>query len=84
MISDEVLEAAAAANYEARTGKKWSVASTVWKALERSWMLRSLEAAAPHMLADAWDEGEQSGAMNHAAEEYPEAKDITNPYRSQA
>jgi hypothetical protein len=43
-----------------------------------------LEAAAPHMLAAAWDEGEQAGAMNHAAEEYPEVKDITNPHRSQA
>lgn len=35
-------------------------------------------------LARAWDEGEQAGAMNHAAEECPEVQDITNPYRSQA
>jgi hypothetical protein len=45
--------------------------------------VKAVEAAAPHMLAEAWDEGEEAGVLNHAAEEYPELEQITNPHRSQ-
>jgi hypothetical protein len=61
-------------------------AEAVEAAVHRSWHLEIttsdvreiLEAAAPHMLAGVWDEGERAGvdAMN--------GKIRTNPYRSQA
>lgn len=41
-----------------------------------------LLAAAQPLMAIAWEEGEHAGAMNHAAEEYPDVPTITNPYRT--
>jgi hypothetical protein len=41
-----------------------------------------LERELENAKADAWDEGEQSGYVNHAAE--PFGGEYTNPYRSQA
>lgn len=80
MISDKAVEVALDAYLEYRATRGPGNALNM--------MREALEAAAPHMLAgakvEAWCEGEQAGAMNHAAEEYPELPTITNPYRSQA
>lgn len=40
-----------------------------------------LEAAAPHLMAQAWDEGERSGYANSVALEYG-LRQSPNPYRS--
>jgi hypothetical protein len=67
-ISDEAVEAAA-------------------KAISRSLGLNltdqarlALEAAAPHMLANAWDEGNIAGVFDLPSEQHA----TPNPYRSQA
>jgi hypothetical protein len=82
MISDEAVEAAAMANYQARTGKEWSDAPNGEQAIERSWMRAALEAAAPHIVreaqAEAWSEGAHFGGL------YPVVFRNDNPYRSQA
>jgi hypothetical protein len=79
-IPDEAVEAAAKVLCE----QMWENAHEKQRAYAREEARLALEAAAQYIAAEAWDEGEQAGAMNHAAEEYPEVKDITNPYRSQA
>ena len=32
-------------------------------------------------LAQAWEEGEQAGGINHASEDFPSLPTMTNPYR---
>lgn len=82
MISDEAVEAAAIANYEARTGKQWSDAPNGEQAIERSWMRRTLEAAAPYMLADAWDAGGEAAIEREHTYGAEEKAKFSNPYRS--
>jgi hypothetical protein len=50
-ISDDAVEAAAKANYEARTGKEWRFLDNFQRPIEISWMRRTLEAAAPILLS---------------------------------
>lgn len=75
-ITDEAVEAAAAANFGSKRG--WADAGDAYKAAARAQARRMLEAAAPYMLARAWNEG------------YDYHRGITpdgltgNPYRSQA
>lgn len=45
-------------------------------------MRAALKAAAPHMLAAAWDEGEEAGGLNRGLEEYPHLEQAANPYRT--
>jgi hypothetical protein len=45
---------------------------------------RALEAAAPHMLKEAWDDGAEAGSDNQCAWDgwrYSKGYPITNPYR---
>lgn len=44
----------------------------------------ALEAAAPHMLAEAWGEGEAAGQDNAASNRGYNIEHKYNPYRSQA
>lgn len=41
---------------------------------------RALEAAAPHMMASAWEEGESAGWVNCYADMDPSLPAETNPY----
>lgn len=81
MISNEAVEAAARAAYNLTHTTKWVQLSLGYK---RELMLTAraaLEAAAPHMLAEAWMEGEAAGYVNHAAEH--RGDEYANPYRMQ-
>lgn len=66
-ISDEAVEAAKKVAFE-RYGSK----------PDTTYLRTILEAAAPHMLADAWDEG------TNAPRDYNGWVVQSNPYRSQA
>lgn len=51
-------------------------------AQHRQALQAALEAAAPHMLATAWDQGELAGSAKKVLEgEYPQLGLTTNPYR---
>lgn len=41
----------------------------------------ALEAAAPLLMAQAWDEGEEAGYANAKAEDWPTFPQHSNPYR---
>ena len=68
-VPDEAVEAAL---------KAWSGTPLGGDAL-----MNALEAAAPHLMAQAWEEGEHAGYMNRSAEERHGLEPHTNPYRSQ-
>lgn len=72
-IPDEAVEAAA---------------SKVLEALDRGFTAyqiayAALEAAAPFIAAQAWDEGMQAGYLNRANETWAGISPLNNPYRSQ-
>jgi hypothetical protein len=71
MIPDEALEAA---------HKAWRIQAGTEGTIFEYNLRAALEAAAPYIAAEAWDEGEQSGYVNHAADPY--GGEYTNPYRS--
>jgi len=50
---------------------------------DKDWALEILEAAAPFIAAQAWDEGEHAGYMNNSAEQRHGVEPHVNPYRSQ-
>lgn len=88
-IPDEAVEAAARAMVGA--SKNWSLEEwdapfipERYKDRYRTQARAALEAAAPHLMGQAWDEGEGAGGLNHAAEECPELEQIKNPYRTTA
>lgn len=76
MISDEAVEAAAeAAHLSKLTGVRWDDIPQ-WKKVDRLSEARAaLEAAAPYVAAEAWDEGRESVDFDSCG---------LNPYRSQA
>jgi hypothetical protein len=90
MISDEAVEAAAMAFFGTLALSKWEDLGSLTRAAYRSKARAALEAAAPHMLAEAWDEGHEDGFWNgrlshgdtEALTGIEHAK-ATNPYRSQ-
>lgn len=81
VIPAEAVEAAAKAAAKDEDASNWHEESEYYRNGWRNRMQVALEAAAPYMRAPAWDDGEQAGAKNHAAEEYPELPIIHNPYR---
>jgi hypothetical protein len=56
-ISDEAVEAAAKANYEARTGKEWRFLDNFQRPIEIAWMRIALEAAEPYLCAAEYKRG---------------------------
>lgn len=90
MISDEAFRAANAAYMETLTDLRLSEGGGLKMASRNRRALRAaLEAAAPHMLAQAFDEGKRAADL-----EWQQSYDLvtpdehrfiaTNPYRSQA
>ena len=81
-ISDEAVEALARRNFEAEQGSaKWE---QCWEDAKAGWRREAraqVEAITPHLMAQAWDEGEQAGYENKAAEEWGHEL-ARNPYRS--
>lgn len=79
-ISDEAVEAAETALRskvnQIRYGEEWDD----WRARQAR---AAIEAAAPFIAAQAWDEGEHAGYMNRSAEERHGIEPHTNPYRSE-
>lgn len=82
MISEEAVEAAAMAHFENGWGdsRKWEDAEVEAQSEARNDMRAALEAAAPHLLAQAWQEGNDIGyneAECHGDGDGPSR----NPYR---
>ena len=71
-ISDEAVEAA---------GKAILANAEVIQTLEYATDIArwAIEAAAPHLMAEAWDEGEHAGYLNRGAEAFGLRR--PNPYR---
>lgn len=78
-IPDEAVEAAALALDPYTMGSGGQVAEK-FKAETRAEALRILEAAAPHMMGEAWKEGEAAGQDNAYAYQIGIAVK-SNPYR---
>lgn len=83
MISDEAVEAAAKAQYEFRSSgfHAWEDLSEHEKSEAIAAQQFALEAAAPYLLADAW---ESSYGLGYADCKVGAAPTRTNPYRSQS
>lgn len=82
MISDEAVEAAAKVLYADKiSNHAGDNAPQIIDACEKV-ARKVLEAAAPHMLADAWDEGCSEGLLVNNG--WEEGALEANPYRSQA
>lgn len=92
-ISKEAIEAAARAAYIA-DNLCWDGAEAAWddmggseRSFERAgWEIAAraaLEAAAPLLMAQAWDEGELAGYENAKVEEWPLVAPNENPYRKE-
>jgi hypothetical protein len=82
MISDEAVEAAARAQFEKwHPEKKWDDRPDIQRIFRRD-ALVSLEAAAPYIAAQVWDEAAASIIDEHGNPIQP--TNINNPYRSQA
>lgn len=67
-IPAEAVEAAVQAIYEhANLGAPWGDAAPDWREAYRASVLAGLEAAAPHMLAEAWQAGHAAGDWDQSA-----------------
>lgn len=75
-ISDEAVEAAAKATYSSDGLNAWTLEDVSTHNHYRRKARASLEAAAPHLMAQAWDEG-----VAYVFEGGAEVSD-ENPYRS--
>jgi len=83
VIPEAAVEAAAEAIYERRFGPKgWDGLPDMPRKQYADDARGILEAAAPHMLAGAWDEGMQA-MYGTTSSEWPPIPE-QNPYRSQA
>ena len=87
MIPDEAVEAAAKVLFDAspisRGHQPWGDA--MGERIRQQFIADAriaLEAAAPFIAAQAWDEGEQAGYINHANEQWSGASPMNNPYGS--
>jgi hypothetical protein len=79
-ISDEAVEAAALALLERDYGvNDWGITDEQVKAAYLDEARTALEAAAPHIAAEAWDEGWQKA---HSCDDPAMAGIFFNPYRS--
>ena len=78
VIPDAAVEAAAAAHLEERGESTWEDLTEHGRLQRRLWMRAALEAAAPHMLAQAWEAGGRA-----ATGTYDTGYPAHNPYRSQ-
>ena len=75
MISDEAVEAAAKAYHRALRQRKTGPNA----------LLEALDAAAPYLKAEAWDEGWEAGSDDETDSYWgPRSVTTPNPYRSQA
>jgi hypothetical protein len=91
-ISDEAVEAAARATFvHANLGAAWEDAQPDWRDAYRASVLAGLEAAAPYIAAEAYEDAADiiiaPGASSAAAAWLRERAAFirsTNPYRSQA
>jgi hypothetical protein len=95
VIPDEAVEAAAKAIYATEAqpmydeAKEQFTGARPWEWLtERSWDVyrnkarQTLEAAAPHLLANAWDEGGKAAIEREHAYGREEKAKFSNPYRN--
>lgn len=79
MIPNEAIEAAAKALWEPNEhGDEWAGEYETYKDYLRAEATKTLEAAAPYMLATAWDEGREEGYEVGRGLGAPEN---LNPYR---
>jgi len=77
VISDEVVEAAAR-DVALSLGIPWEELSEKVKDLTRARVRKILTIAAPHLMAQAWDEGNIAGIFDLPSEDHA----TPNPYRS--
>jgi len=78
-VPDEAVEAVARRNYEAEWGDGWD---GVIPNIKRGWLNEAraqCEAAAPHLMAQGWDEGYRECYERQMYEPVP-----VNPYRKPA
>ena len=83
--SDAAVEAAAIAVYGGEYADLWADEEPKVKASYLEDARLALEAAAPYLMADAWDEGERTGrsrAMRHMSDEPNLPLVASNPYRA--
>jgi hypothetical protein len=83
VIPDDAVEVAARA-YNAEPARPWGALAPMVRRIRLQKMRAALEAAAPHMMAKAWDEGMRSGksrAMRAMSDEPGLSLKIPNPYR---
>lgn len=76
VIPDEAVEAAVKANLERSEGYLWGNTTEDSRAKWREYVRPMLEAAAPYMLAEAWEDGGRA-----ATGTYDTGYPIRNPYR---
>jgi hypothetical protein len=83
MIPDEAVEAVARLNYEDEWGDDWDKQVPSYCEIYRKRARRILEAAAPHLMAIAWDEGYEAGYDRGEWDAAPIRKEPIqeNPYR---
>lgn len=77
MISDEAVEAAAKALFE-ESVTPWRMAAKEERVIFRRRARAALEAAAPHLMAESWDQGYDEGLSAGRG-----SRSDANPYRSQ-
>ena len=81
-IPDEAVEAAALALLERDYGvRDWSIVTEQVKGNYLDEARTALEAAAPHLMAQAWDEGERVGFEESFRDNDP--RHTRNPYRAE-
>lgn len=79
-IPEEAVDAAVDALVASRLGDHKGINGEEFVEAARA----ALEAAAPHMLAEAWEEGEVAGQDNRDSNRGYNIEHKYNPYRSQA
>jgi hypothetical protein len=81
-IPDAAVDAAAKAYYDLGFSS-WEGAHEDTREVQRDDMRAALEAAAPHLMSQAWDEGEAAGQDNADSNRGYDIEHKRNPYRSQ-
>ena len=80
-IPEEAMEKAAEALCLLIEDEPFDRISTYGQRSYRNYARAALSAAAPQLMAMAWDEGEQAGYENAKAEDWPSVTPNTNPYK---
>jgi len=86
VIPDSAVEAAARAFWEDGTNHSWADEDSGVRGECLASMRTALEAAAPHLMAEAWESGWANARGNYLAlyqgQDIPEWVTLRNPYRA--